>query len=65
MGGKRRTSILVDDSLLRRARRALRAPSNSEAIARALEVVVANLEVERTLDDLIRKGRGRFVEVGR
>lgn len=65
MAGKRRTSILVDDSLLRRARRALRAPSNSEAIARALEVAVANSEVERTLDDLIRKGRGRFVEVGR
>jgi Arc/MetJ family transcription regulator len=65
MAGKRRTSIFVDDSLLRRARRALRAPSNSEAIARALEVAVANSEVERTLDDLIRKGRGRFVEVGR
>ena len=37
--------------------------SNSEAITRALEEVVANNEVEVALRELIRKGRGRFVDV--
>ena len=60
---KRRTSLLVEDALLQKACKALKATTNSEAITRALEEVVANNEVEVALRELIRKGRGRFVDV--
>jgi hypothetical protein len=59
MAIKRRTSLLVDSALLQKARKA-QATTNSEAITRALEEVVANWEVEAALRELIRKGRGRF-----
>ena len=36
-----------------------------DAIARALQETLINREVEATLRDLIRKGRGRFVDVYR
>ena len=65
MATKRRTSVLLDEALLRKARRTLNAPTNTEAIARALQEVVRNKEIEATLVDLIRKGRGRFVDVYR
>jgi len=65
MATKRRTSILVDESLLKRARRVLRASTNTEAITRALQEALANKEIERTLRDLLRKGRGRFVDAYR
>ncbi len=63
MAMKRRTSLLVDGALLQKARKALQATTNSETITHALEEVVANKEVETTLRELIRKGRGRFVDV--
>jgi Arc/MetJ family transcription regulator len=63
MTSKRRTSLLVDNALLQKARKALKATTNSEAVTRALEEVVANKEVEASLKELIRKGRGRFVDV--
>jgi Arc/MetJ family transcription regulator len=65
MATKRRTSVLLDDALLKKARRALRASSNTEAITRALEDAVTNREIERSLRALIRHGRGRFVDVYR
>lgn len=65
MATKRRTSILVDEALLKRARRVLRASTNTEAITRALQETLANKEIERTLRDLLRKGRGRFVDAYR
>ena len=65
MSAKRRTSILLDEVLLRRARRTLRASTNTEAITKALRETLINKEVEATLRDLIRKGRGRFVDVYR
>jgi hypothetical protein len=65
MAAKRRTSVLIDGALLKKARRALRASSNTEAITRALEHAVANREIERSLRALIRHGRGRFVDVYR
>ena len=65
MATKRRTSVLLDDALLKKARRALRVSSNTEAITRALEDVVTNREIERSLRALIRHGRGRFVDVYR
>ncbi len=65
MPSKRRTSILLDEALLRKARRTLRASTNTEAITRALREAVINKDVEATLRDLIRKGRGRFADVYR
>ncbi len=65
MTTKRRTSVLLNEVLLKKARRARRASSNTEAITRALEDAVANHEVERSLRALIRRGRGRFVDVHR
>ena len=62
---KRRTSILVDEALLRKARKLFRVSTNTQAITRALEHAVDNHEVEATLRELIRKGRGRFVDVYR
>ena len=63
MATKRRTSLLIDEALLRKARRALQTPTNSEAVTRALEEAVANREVETSLKELLRKGRGQFVDV--
>ena len=65
MATKRRTSVLLDDALLKKARRALRVSSNTEAITRALEDAVTNREIARSLRALIRHGRGRFVDVYR
>jgi Arc/MetJ family transcription regulator len=62
---KRRTSILLDEALLRKARKLFHVSTNTEAITRALEHAVHNHEVETTLRALIRKGRGRFVDVYR
>jgi len=65
MPSKRRTSILLDEVLLRKARRTLGASTNTEAITKALQEALLNKEVEVTLRGLIRKGRGRFVDVYR
>ena len=63
MATKRRTSLLIDETLLRKARKALHVPTNSEAVTRALEEAVANKDVETSLQELLRKGRGRFGDV--
>ena len=65
MATKKRTSVLLDEALLRKARKTLRAGTSTEAIARALQEVIRNKEIEARLTDLIRKGRGRFVDVYR
>lgn len=65
MAGKKRTSLLIDEALLRRARKLLKVSTNTEAITKALEQAVHNHEIEDSLRDLIRKGRGRFVDVYR
>jgi hypothetical protein len=65
MGTKRRTSVLLNERLLRRARKTLRASTNTEAITRALEEVLHRREIESSLGELIRKGRGRFVDLSR
>jgi len=62
---KRRTSVLLNEELLRKARKTLKASSNTEAITRALRETLTNREIETALKDLIRKGRGRFVDVYR
>jgi Arc/MetJ family transcription regulator len=63
MASKRRTSLLVDEALLQKARKTLKVATNSEAITRALEEVVTNKEIEASLTNLLRKGRGHFVDV--
>lgn len=60
---KRRTRILVEEGLLKKTRRALKASTNTEAITKSLEKVLLEKEIEVALDRLIRKGRGRFVDV--
>ncbi len=65
MPTKKRTSVLLDEVLLRKARKTLKASTNTEAITKALREALMNKEIEATLRDLIRKGRGRFVDVYR
>jgi len=65
MATKRHTSVLLNEELLRKARKTLKASSNTEAITRALRETLANREIETALKDLIRKGKGRFVDVYR
>jgi hypothetical protein len=65
MATKRRTSILLNEELLRKVRKTLKATSNTEAITKALRETLTNREIETALKDLIRKGRGRFVDVYR
>ena len=65
MATKKRTSILLEEALLKKARKTLRATSNTQAIKKALQQTLVNKEIEANLRDLIRKGRGRFVEVYR
>lgn len=65
MAAKRRTSVLLNEDLLRQARKSLKASSNTEAITKALRAAVTNKEIEAALKNLIRKGRGRFVDVYR
>jgi ribonuclease I len=55
----------LSEELLRRARKSLKASSNTEAITKALRETVTNKEIEAALKKLIRKGRGRFVNVYR
>jgi hypothetical protein len=62
---KKRTSVLLDRSLLKRARKALRAANNTQAIEQALTEAVTNRKIDTTLSVLLRKGRGRFVDVYR
>ena len=65
MASKRRTSVLLDEKLLRKARKTLKASSNTEAITKALTEALTNKEIEASLKELIHKGRGRFVDVNR
>ncbi len=63
MATKRPTSLLIDGDLLQKARKVLHASTDSEAVSRALEEVVANKDIETSLKELLRKGRRRFVDV--
>ena len=65
MATKKRTSILLDETLLKKARKTFRASTNTEVITKALQQALINKEIETTLKDLIHKGRGRFVDVYR
>ena len=62
---KRRTSVLLDETLLKKARKVLKVSTSTEAITKALQEALINKEVETALIGLIRRGRGRFVDVSR
>ncbi len=59
---KRRTSVLIDESLLKRAREVLGPRSITEAITEALQLILTNAEIARRTEELLRKGRGKFVD---
>jgi hypothetical protein len=63
MAMEKRTGVLLSDKLLRKARKTLKVSSNTEAVTKALQESLANREIQARLTDLIRKGRGRFVDV--
>jgi hypothetical protein len=63
MATEKRTSVLLSEKLLRKARKTLKVSSNTEAVTKALQESLANREIQASLKDLIRKGRGRFVDV--
>ena len=63
MATEKRTSVLLSEKLLRKARKTLKASSNTEAVTKALQESLANREIQASLRDLIRRGRGRFVDV--
>ena len=63
MATKKRTSILLDETLLKKARKTLKGSTNTEAITKALQEALNNKEIEASLRNLIRKGRGHFVDV--
>jgi len=65
MATKKRTSVLLDETLLKKARKTLKASTNTEAITKALKQTLTNREIETTLKELIYRGRGRFVDVYR
>lgn len=63
MATDKRTSVQLSEKLLRKARKNLKAASNEEAVTQALNESLANREIHASLKELIRKGRGRFVDV--
>jgi hypothetical protein len=63
MATEKRTTVVLSEKLLRKARKTLKASSNTEAVTKALQETLANREIQASLKDLIRKGRGRFVDV--
>jgi len=60
---KKLTSVAVGQDLVKKARKTLKSSSDSEAVTQALLETLANREIQATLKRLIRKGRGRFVDV--
>jgi glutamyl-tRNA reductase len=63
MTADKRTTVRLNEKLLRRARKTLKASSNEDAVTQALQESLINREIHASLKDLIRKGRGRFVDV--
>jgi hypothetical protein len=63
MAADKRTSVRLSEKLLRKARKTLKASTNEDAVTKALHEILINREIQASLKDLIRKGRGRFVDV--
>ena len=62
MEADKRTTVRLSEKLLRRAHKTLKAWTNEDAVTEALHESLINREIHATLKDLIRKGRGHFVE---
>lgn len=62
MAADKRTTVRLSEKLLRRVRKTLKASTNEDAVTKALHESLINRKIHATLKDLIRKGRGRFVE---
>ena len=63
MATDKQTSVRLSEKLLRRARKTLKASTNEDAVTKALQESLMNREIHSRLKELIRKGRGRFVDV--
>ncbi len=63
MAANKRTSVRLSEKLLRRARKTLKVSTNEDAVTKALQESLLNREIHASLKDLLRKGRGRFVDV--
>jgi glutamyl-tRNA reductase len=63
MAADKRTSVRLSEKLLRKARKSLKASTNEDAVTKALHESLVNREIHASLKNLIRKGRGRFVDV--
>jgi hypothetical protein len=59
----KRKSVRLSEKLLRKARKTLKASINEDAVTKALNEILINREIQASLKELIRKGRGRFVDV--
>jgi len=59
----KQTTVRLSEKLLRKARKTLKASTNEDAVTKALHESLINREIHATLKDLIRKGRGRFLDV--
>jgi len=57
----RKKTYNLDERLIQKARRLFRASTDTEAINKALEKSVEDLEIQRSLDKLLRKGRFRVI----
>jgi Arc/MetJ family transcription regulator len=62
MARNKRAALKIDDSLLKRARRALKSSSDVETVRCALEEAIANRQTATALRRLLREGRGRFAD---
>ena len=63
MAADKRTTVRLNVKLLRQARKTLKASTNEDAVTKALQESLMNREIQASLKNLIRKGRGRFVDV--
>lgn len=63
MAADKRTSVRLSEKLLRKARKTLKASTNEDAVTKALNESLTNREIQASLKNLVRKGRGRFVDV--
>jgi hypothetical protein len=59
MGARKKKTYNLDESLIERARRALEARTDTDAITRALQRTVDEREIEDRLEELLRAGRFR------
>ena len=59
MGTLKKKTYNLDENLIERARRALDAKTDTDAINRALQRTIDEREIEERLDALLRSGRFR------